>query len=623
MYNRKNHNPLKINTFNGYHLEYHITQKFFDELKIFFKTSTFYFYKKNSSKPVLCRVNDRYLIPIGLFSNKGFVLQCQWTITDRKFSNQMLYSNLIKSSITLLPVQDEIIKEFLIHSNNIKKINQSPIYINLVGECSIGKTIMAIHIMYLMKLKTLIILPSLELSKQWKQQIDTYLSHVNCYASLLGVKKFLTMDKKALNNIDILCIPSKHLSNKEFKDYITQEFSICIIDEQHGYNLETHEVMQHFFTYSSFSMCLSLTATPRLFNSLYLGREINLKTIIEQYTTKNFKKIAYEIQLPLTNYKYFVKPDEYDAYKKQKSKQNSITKDTMYYLLNLKKQCISKDQNRINTIVKQIVQSYIHNIEIENPKILILTTFVREINEYYTAIINELKYCLDIELKQNEKIHAQCIRPVSNEKKILNPGIKTSISYDNLLPKSNMSSDFITKNIENNLINPDVLENDLGNSLENTDIKSMYDETKLNLIRKYNNLINNIFEIYAQTENQKSRDNILSNLKPKLINLDKYIIIGTDAQLGTGIDIKELNILHLIGVPNNERNITQYAGRISRNNPTDIHILYYYNINSYQNNIPRTFIDFKYPIDIKTQISLIRKTLMEKNWECMPKEIKI
>lgn len=505
-------NTVKKNFFNGEFLIYYIDIDFYLKIKKYFKIENFYLYKKTNNyiEYTLVTPNKYYILPIGLFSNKNFILRCIWEKNEKTFLHPM--NNDIQSTIQLYDVQKEIINEFEKNRKEITEENTAPCYLNLVGNCSIGKTVITVHILSCFKYKAFIITPTIELAKQWKKQIDTHLKNVNCIASLNGVQKLLKNEN--LKTCDILVIPYKHLSNDEFNKFLSTNFTVGVIDEQHTYNLETNNILRSFIVLNSFSIMISLTATPRFENSFYLGREINLQEIIDNFNVFDFKKYAYEIILKdNTNLLNFKNTENHTKYISFVEKKKHLTKKDILFLSIIKKRAISEDENRIHHIVNNIITTFTNNENVIQPKILILTKFVSEINIYYDRLI-----------KANKKLE------------------------------------------------------------------------------------NFIFKIYAK-KNKENDLETFSNLKVFLEKLDKYIIIGTEDQLGTGIDLKELNILHLTSVTSNINNLIQYAGRICRKNNSKIHSLYYYNINNLEK------------ISIEKNIETMRTTLKKNNWLCFVKPI--
>lgn len=479
-----------MNIFNGRYLECYVDETMKKYINSLVGSNIVEVYNKHKIK-VLLEANKVFIIPIGLFSNSGLELKCKWKNTDRVFNHEITN---ISSNIVLKNKQHLIINEFLKHRDIIMELNKAPIYLNIVGHCSIGKTVMAIHLIHTLKLKTFIITPSLELAKQWGKEINKFLD-VNCYVSLRGVKNFF---KENNTNYDVLCFPYKHLTDFEFHEYLMNNYSMGIIDEQHKYNLFSNDILQYFLTFCSFKTFISLTATPRNYNKLFLGREINMDKFS---SIVSFEKIAYEVLGE--DFKHEPVSKAYSLYKNLKNYNNYIPRKDLILSIYKKRACAS-DMYRNQIIVNCITKSFA-----EDSKILVLTKFVEDIDKLYQMLI-------------------------------LNK------------------------------------------------IQDQY-----------------LFKIYAL---DKNNDKALINVKKNLQNYSKYIIIGTEDHLGTGIDIVELNVLHLTSITTNVRNIIQYAGRVSRENITPIHYIYYYNICSLKN------------LNIETEISIMRKTLSNNNWSCMIKK---
>lgn len=454
---------LKKNTFNGYLLKYKFNRS---EVELVYKTCR----TKNillplsKDKPVRAPIfpdKQYYITPIGLFSNPGFVLDCVFEDTEREFKIPM--EKPCVSNIKLNPLQETIVAELKKQTDDIITKNKAPPYITLVAECSIGKTVISIHLLSELKMKTLIITPSIDLGQQWCNSIEKFVPGADVFVSKQGARKLLAMK----NAHDILIVPSKHLSNEEFTSFVTDNYSVCFLDEQHTYNMADNENLCSFFTMNSFTRVFSLTATPRPINSLFFGREVVVEELINRSKRNNFTKEAYDISL--LKYENYPLSDYYTSYLKS-LKSSSRSKDDLLYRSILKKRCLLDDQNRMNVVIRMIKESYS-----EKRKILVLTPFVDDI-----------------------------------------------------------------KNIKNSL-----------------------------------GTLPNVFEVHAENKDE------LESVKEKSKALDTYIIIGTEKHLGTGIDIQELDTLHLVSVTSNERNLIQYAGRVSRNNSTPVHKIFLYSISSY------------------------------------------
>lgn len=482
----------KENIFNGNYLTYRITQELYTKIVKLIGKNEFQLYN-DQHNILICLPFKKMILPIGLFSNDNFNLD----VKDESYNKEFIFemSSTIESKIQLKEIQEKILNLFIKEYDKIYKKNIPP-YINLVVQCSVGKTIMALYIITnMIKLKTFIITKSLELAKQWAAEINKFLK-IDYYVSLQGSNHFLKNIKN--KNIDILIFPSKHLKNQNFIKYLSNNFSFGVIDEQHENNMENDNYLKHFMSFNTFAGFLSLTATPRKINRLYFGKEINTDNLIQRFLPKKFKQEMYEINL--AEYNPFVKSNYLAEYTRLKN--NNVDKQKTLLKYVYKNYCIAEDINRINTIVETIIQTFNHNQTLKYPKIIILTQFLFEIDLYYNKLI---------------------------EKEI--------------------TSHFVFKTFPK---------------------KTFY----------------------------------LAEVKERIKTLNTYIIIGTEQYLGTGIDIVNLNILHMTNLSKDEKKIIQYAGRVSRDNEDQTHFIYFYNINSYK----------KLGITIDPEITLIKKKLKEKNW---------
>lgn len=564
-------------TYNNYILKYFVDANFLRKLKKTFESNEangLFVIKEGLPTTVLCKENGLYVLPIGLFSNIDFPLECLHENIERIIVHKMNSQNLI-NTITLKPIQKHIIDTVYKTFIDIQKTNPLSIcYVNIIAQCSIGKTVMAIYIICDRKMKTFVVTPTIELCKQWFNEINKFVKNIKTYVSTQGVNKFLSMTEEELKDIDVLFFPSKHLSNIDFVNYLIKNYSIGIFDEQHTYNLHTHETLRKFLTVTSFPMVISLTATPRKYNSFYFGRQIDVEHIIKQYEKPKFSKILYKVETD--NFISFPKPVLYHQYLLSLSK--NLTKKERYLQSTNKKKLISTDYNRINCIVKTILEDY----KRPDAKIIILVKFVNEIEMYKNCLTRAIQMITKIQ-RLGFTTRQEMKESILKKRETENYNLKNNISF--------------TNNDELVITDDDILNEEI-NDESNDEVINEFEKTQFN-----------IFTLYSKGSGKESDTN-LNMLKPSLLCLSKYILIGTTDLLGTGIDVVELNSLHLSCVTGNENNLIQYAGRVSRTNETVEHYFYFYNINSYS----------CYKID--RDIGVIAKTLKKKDWELQKKECK-
>lgn len=475
------------NIFNGYYLSFYLDSETKNKIEKEFQLNELKLFKEKDieqyKSKTECVDNHKYILPIGLFSNDEFLPNWKWINTTRNFDK--FISREKESKINLYDNQKIIIKKVFEVLN--KLINKKvPPYISLIAPCSTGKTIISLFLINYLKLKTVIILPNLQLVEQWVNQTEKFLPQMNVVGSMLGIKQLLKNNPN-WDEIDILCIPYQHLINSDMHKIIQNFFPLGIIDEQHKYNTDTNNILSHFLSFTTFKMLFSLTASPRNINRLYFGYTLDVS---KYKTVPTFKKIAYLLDISKEKYKPFPPPDSYLKYLKFKNNGKNMSK---YYLLaNLKNLAIADDKNRIKYICFNILKSWQNN---NISRILLLTKFNKEI-EYYKKELNSL----------NNKL--------------------------------------------------------------------------------------TIYDIYSKKKNQ-THD----------YNKEKFIIIATTDNIGTGFDLQSLNILHLSFLTKNLISIIQNSGRIERNNESSLHQIYFYNINSYSN------------LNILSTVNSIKHTLNQTEWD--------
>ncbi|KAG8274553.1 hypothetical protein J6590_105289, partial [Homalodisca vitripennis] len=283
-------------------------------------------------------------IPMGLFSHEGVPLDCIFRESLRTFVN--LLSPTITKNLTLLPHQVAIRDRINETVTRIIEKNKSCVYITLCGDCSIGKTVITIDFLLDLGLKAFVITHSLKMAEQWKEQINKFAQNAKVFNSTKGA---CYVTKEVMTEYDFLCFPDKHLNNPRFVDLLSEHFSVGVVDECHLHNLSNQNLLSSFLLKNVFSYMISLTATPRQENRLFLGPLI-LTGDIERLVT--FRKIFTEVSC---NTREFYNPQyiEYVRSYRRLSKTDKYTLETALSIDNLKKRILSTDQNRVRTIVKK------------------------------------------------------------------------------------------------------------------------------------------------------------------------------------------------------------------------------------------------------------------------------
>lgn len=391
-----------------------------------------------------------------------------------KIHNKKKINHCLHSKITLRSNQLFIFNKFI---DIIIKNKNEIVYILFIAPCGFGKTFVSLSLLeQIVYNKTIIITHSINMAEQWTKNIKDIYDDIDVFTSDRGVSTFNYNNK----NIDILCFPFMHLKNIKFVEYITQNFSLCIIDEIHKYNLLNNNIISNFLNKYIFPISIFITATPRNDTMMYINEVIDANELYETTYEKQYYIISSNKKIP--EFEYF------KEFKKLSKIKNDPIMTDLYIKL-----CLSVDYNRFDLICKTIIAEY---KSFKDAKILLLTKFNNEIESYVKHL-----------------------------------------------------SDF------------------------------------------------NIFYVKAS---ETTLDNKLKEIEEKKIN--KYILIGTGDNIGTGSDTKNFTSLHFSVLYTNINFIKQSIGRISRENISNVRKIFIYNIKPHKN------------IKIEKYISTMINVLDELGW---------
>lgn len=158
-----------------------------------------------------------------------------------------------------------------------------------------GKTVVALYLISMMKVKTLIVVHKDFLKQQWIERINRFLPSAS-----IGVIQGNTID----NNKDIVIGMIQSLSMKDYDIGVFKGFGLCIIDEAHHCPAETFSNI--FFTCSCRYM-LGLTATPTRKDGLHRLYSWFVGDIIVHIENEHQLQVSVET-LPFWD-KEFLKPE--------------------------------------------------------------------------------------------------------------------------------------------------------------------------------------------------------------------------------------------------------------------------------------------------------------------------
>ena len=195
-------------------------------------------------------------------------------ISPKLYQRQLqLYSNLIFA-----------------YNNSVNK--QLP-FVGLVeAPCGFGKSETTIKFICDLKVKTVIIVKTRLLVTHWMKYFEKYKFNYN--GSLFGSVDLLEKMPENMFPPDVLIVVSRHLENPKFIDFIESNYSLCIIDEIHLWNLSSTSELSKYILLHPTPIMLYLTATPNKNDKVFYGeiftgiRDSNINNISRHIIDYNF-----------------------------------------------------------------------------------------------------------------------------------------------------------------------------------------------------------------------------------------------------------------------------------------------------------------------------------------------
>lgn len=508
-------------------------------------------------------------VPVGLFSNDS--------VSYVPIKLELQKKNKIRRDINFkfnLRENQKIAVKMIKQRVSMLKKKNVPVYINLSLECAFGKTVVGTYLITRYRLKTLVIVPRKSLIGQWVEHLED--SGLNVETSYSGVLKL--MKQRQLDEIDVLIVPDKHLTNESFIEAVSQLFSMVIIDESHYYNMQNDISISRFLTFYSFRMCFGLTGSPRYENRLYLGQDIAFKDSRRKKVGNDLVEVCEKdngIEINAKGKREFI-----DAY---------VTKDEF---INITFICIS--ENMIVTLTNIDMESYEDLLEITKT------------DNFVTSVSLNLKDCFH-KVSDNNIIMYDVYIEEMPVKKIIN--VVTDRCFDISFMFGDEISRDVTQDIYTNYKRVLKIENDLKKKY--TKQKAFVRKTLINKLivqdfRRHNTIIHHIKRIYNYntrclilTEFRNNMTILYEDIKKfiktnvfmgdvknnitkvygelKKLDNEPYIVVSTISASFQGISIDNLNTLIIVTPISCEKTIVQSCGRILRVNNIMTREIYIYN----------------------------------------------
>ena len=296
----------------------------------------------NIRKP---KTNPRIEIPIGFLEDLINILrdhQINFSINNLLISNSP--KNLFQSNIKLRNYQEIALEDMLRRHRGV-----------LVAPCGAGKTVMALSLIEQRQHKTLILVHTLDLLKQWRQQINQFL---NCKSGVIG-------GGKKESNADIIVATVQTLIRDKALLLKLQNTIGCLIVD------ECHHVPASTFTSLVGKLkpnyLYGFSATPEREDGLgpvmhlFLGN--TLHRIKPEELQSNNQLIKPRLEIITTTFEFNFNHEEPDSY--QRLMENIVS-----------------DPSRNDLIIKHLLQH-------QNSFNLILSQRVNHCNQLHTKLLDQ------------------------------------------------------------------------------------------------------------------------------------------------------------------------------------------------------------------------------------------
>ena len=228
----------------------------------------------------------------------------------------------------------------------------------IYAACGSGKTILSMMLIEERKQKTLILVDSIKLMKQWESEIDKFSNYSKKDIGLFYGQK------KEIKDITIALIQSanRHL------DELSGNFGMVICDEVHKCTAETFQKTIHSFNCKyRYGLSGSLKRKDKKEFLIFQSIGDVISKVTEKDVEGDNQKIPYKVYVVKTNFKYNEESDNNDKRLKKVNaiKNSAKKKDNKKLLSQLEKRSnkfnytefieqISKDKNRNKLIIKYI-----------------------------------------------------------------------------------------------------------------------------------------------------------------------------------------------------------------------------------------------------------------------------
>lgn len=319
--------------------------------------------------------------PIGLLSNQ---LLPNLNIATANLNAKMFHiTNNIIDNIIMTELQHNVIQKVLDHTNTCL-MNYRPVACCINTPCASGKTVIAVKLISILKMRTYVVVPTRVMINQWLRELR--INNINSVGSYDGSK---TLMESISQPPDVLVIVSRHLSNPELVKYLTDNYSVGIFDEIHMFNLQNSTSVSTFLISSSPLYSYFLTATPKSNNEVFTGKLItsDFQIINTIQTLHVYSKTTENIQI-----------EDGDSINEDKMRNNSIITSLLEYFLDNSILVLTTSRNHMNFLYRIFVNILISKYAI--------VPYENDNKELYKFNINNVEYYVMLADAKSKSIHS-------------------------------------------------------------------------------------------------------------------------------------------------------------------------------------------------------------------------
>jgi hypothetical protein len=244
------------------------------------------FYNNYTGQIEVTKSARKGIYPVGVLS---ILVDGNGIVKHEDYNTNIIHNYFNNNTVTTPSLYDHqkiVYKNFKNHYDACVKAT-IPCVTTIQAPCGFGKSETTIKIIHKLKVRTIIIVKTKILVNHWCSYFEKY--NFNYYGSYDGVKTLLEKYESDPNSIpDILVIVSRHVENDRFIEFIQENYTLCIIDEVHSWNLSGNSELSKFVMIHPLPINIYLTATPNKKDAVIYGHHIEAQRHTEFFDMNRY-----------------------------------------------------------------------------------------------------------------------------------------------------------------------------------------------------------------------------------------------------------------------------------------------------------------------------------------------